>query len=337
MIKEAISKIVEGENLEEKEAIEVMNEIMNGEATPAQISAFLTALRLKGETIEEITGCAKVMREKSKKIKIKKEIIVDTCGTGGDGTHTFNISTISAFVVAGAGLTVAKHGNRSVSSKCGSADLLESLGVKIEVAVEQVKRCLEEIGIGFLFAPLFHGAMKYAIGPRKEIGIRTIFNILGPLTNPVNANVQVLGVYNPELTELMAGVLKNLGLKHAFVVCGLDGLDEISLTGETKVSELKAGEIKTYFVKPTDFGFNTSQIEEFKGGDVAQNAKIALDILNGKKSPKRDVVVLNAAFALVAGEMVKNIREGIKIAENSLDAKKALRKLELLEEYTNED
>lgn len=337
MIKEAISKIVEGENLEEKEAIEVMNEIMNGESTPAQISAFLVALRLKGETIEEITGCAKVMREKAKKIKIKKEIIVDTCGTGGDGTHTFNISTISAFVVAGAGLTVAKHGNRSVSSKCGSADLLESLGIKIEVAVEQVERCLEEIGIGFLFAPSFHGAMKYAIGPRREIGIRTIFNILGPLTNPANANVQVLGVYNPELTELMAGVLKNLGLKHAFVVCGLDGLDEISLTGETKVSELKTGKIKTYFVKPTDFGFNASQIEELKGGDVAQNAKIALDILNGKKSPKRDVVVLNAAFALVAGEMAKNIREGIKVAENSLDTKKALRKLELLQEYTNED
>jgi anthranilate phosphoribosyltransferase len=334
MIREAISKVIEQKDLIEESARGVMNEIMSGEATPAQIASFLTALRLKGETVEEITGFAKVMREKVTRVKVEEEVIVDTCGTGGDGTHTFNISTIAAFVVAGAGLIVAKHGNRSVSSKCGSADLLEALGVKIDADVKKVERCFKEIGMGFLFAPLLHGAMKYAIGPRREIGIRTVFNILGPLTNPAGAKAQVLGVYAPELTETLAGVLRNLGSKHAFLVHGLDGLDEITLTGRTKVSELKEGEITNYFISPEDFGMKTCEIEDLKGGTVEENVGIALDILKGEKGPKRDIVLLNAACAIVAGGKAKDLAEGIKKAAESIDSGKAREKLELLKKYT---
>lgn len=335
MIKELISKVIEKEDLTEEEATAVMNEIMEGEATPAQIAAFLTALRLKGESVEEITGFARVMREKATRVRVKEKTVVDTCGTGGDGTHTFNISTVAAFVVAGAGLVVAKHGNRSVSSKCGSADLLEALGVKIDADLGKVEECLKEVGIGFLFAPLLHGAMKYAIGPRREIGVRTVFNILGPLTNPAGANAQVLGVYAPELTETLSGVLRNLGSEHAFLVHGSDGLDEITLTGKTKVSELKEGEIANYFISPEDFGMRACEAEDLKGGTVQENAGIALDILKGKEGPKREVVLLNAASAIVAGGEAKDLAEGIEKAAASVDFGKAQEKLELLKKCTS--
>ncbi|MFC1624089.1 anthranilate phosphoribosyltransferase [Candidatus Omnitrophota bacterium] len=342
MIKEAIKKIVGGLDLKRKEMIACMDEIMSGEATPAQIGSFITALRLKGETVEEITGAAMVMREKAVKIGINKgktakgaKTIVDTCGTGGSGTNSFNISTTSAFVVSGAGLKVAKHGNRGVSSPCGSADVVKALGVNIDIGPDKVKECIEKVGIGFLYAPLFHGAMKYAIGPRREIGIRTVFNVLGPLTNPANATSQVLGVYRKELTELMADVLKNLGTKRAFIVHGLDGLDEITITGKTKVSELKNKKVRTFYVKPQDFGMKPAKLADIKGGSAEDNAKITRDVLKGKKGPKKDIVLLNAAFALVAGEAAKDFKKGIKMAEESIRSGKAIKTLERLVEFTN--
>lgn len=347
MIKEAISKIVQRENLTEKEAVDVMTEIMTGQATEAQVASFITALRMKGETVDEITGCAKVMREHATKITVKKhavdidrdeinidwETIVDTCGTGGDKTKTFNVSTATAFVAAGAGLVVAKHGNRAVSSKCGSADVLEELGINLELPSEKVEECINKIGIGFLYAPLLHSAMKFAIGPRRQIGIRTIFNILGPLTNPAGANAQVLGVYSQELTEVLAFVLKNLGTKNAFVVHGIDSVDEISVTGKTQISELKNGIIKTYTVKPENFGLKKAKIEDIAGGDAKENARIITDILSGKKGPKRDIVLLNASAVLTAAGKSKNIKEGIPLAEKSIDSGKALKKLEELKKY----
>lgn len=335
MIKEAIAKVVERKNLTEDEMVSVMREIMEGEATPAQIASVITALRMKGETVDEITGAARVMREKALKIKTKASVIVDTCGTGGDESFTFNISTAAAFVTAGVGLTVAKHGNRSVSSKSGSADVLKSLGVNIEAEVERVEECLDAIGIGFLFAPMMHGAMKYAAPVRREIGIRTIFNILGPLTNPAGAQFQVLGVYRSDLTEVLANVLKNLGSTRAFVVSGNDGLDEITLTTETKVSELRDGEVKTYFIKPEYFGMKSCKLFELHGGDPDDNAGIIHEILKGDKGPKRDVVVLNAAAAIAASGKTKDITEGIKLAEEAIDSGKALEKLERLIEITN--
>ncbi|RMF88295.1 MAG: anthranilate phosphoribosyltransferase [Nitrospinota bacterium] len=333
MIVEAIQHLVNGKDLSEQEAAQVMAEIMNGEATPAQIAAFLTALRIKGETIAEITGCARVMREKARRIHTTYPNVVDTCGTGGDGSHTFNISTIAALVVAAAGVPVAKHGNRSVSSKCGSADLLRTLGVNIELPPERVEACLAELGIAFLFAPLLHGAMKYAIGPRREIAIRTIFNILGPLTNPAGAQAQLLGVYSASLTEVLAGVLANLGSRRAFVVHGSDGLDEITLTGETKVTELRDREIKTYQITPEDFGLQRTTPETLKGDDPETNARIALEILHGKKGPQRDVVVLNAGFALVAGGGASSVEEGIAKASEAIDSGAALAKLEALQAF----
>ncbi|OGS46047.1 MAG: anthranilate phosphoribosyltransferase [Elusimicrobia bacterium RIFOXYD2_FULL_34_15] len=344
MIKEAIAKIVQRENLTEKEAIDVMTEIMTGQATEAQIASFITALRMKGETIDEITGCAKVMREHATKIKVKKhaididrdeinidwETIVDTCGTGGDKTKTFNVSTVTAFVVAGAGVVVAKHGNRAVTSKCGSADVLEELGINLDLTFEKVEECINKIGIGFLYAPMLHSAMKYAIGPRRQISIRTIFNILGPLTNPAGANAQVLGVYSPDLTETLAFVLKNLGSKSAFVVHGIDAIDEISITGKTQISELKNGIIKTYLIKPEDFGLKRAEPEDIAGGDAKENAKTIIDILEGKKGPKRDIVLLNAAAALTAAGKSSKIKVGIELAEKSIDLGKALKKLEEL-------
>lgn len=335
MIKEAISKVIQQKDLTEEEAIGVMNEVMGGEATPAQIACFLTALRLKGETVEEITGCARVMRDKVTPIKTKQEIVVDTCGTGGDGLHTFNISTTAAFVVAGAGLVVAKHGNRSVSSRCGSADLLKAFGVNIEVGVEKVEECLEKVGIGFLFAPLLHQAMKYAIGPRREIGIRTIFNILGPLTNPAGAKAQVLGVYTPELTETLAGVLKNLGSRHALLVHGMDGLDEITLTAETKVSEQRGGQIRNYHIKPEDFGLKRCRMEDLKGGDTEENVEITQGVLKGEPGPRRDIVLLNASAAMVAGGKAKDLAQGIEVAARSIDSGKAMEKLKELISLTN--
>lgn len=334
MIKEAISAAIKGVDLSEGEMIDVMNEIMGGEASPAQIGAFLTALRIKGETVEEITGAAKVMREKALKINAPKAKVVDTCGTGGDESFTFNISTASAFVAAGAGITIAKHGNRSVSSKSGSADVLKALGVNIEAEVEKVETCLSEIGMGFLFAPMLHGAMKYAIGPRREIGIRTIFNILGPLTNPAGARCQVLGVYDADLTELLGNVLSNLGADHAFVVWGEDGLDEITLTDRTKVTEVQGTSVKTYHIKPEDFGLDRCRPDDLKGGDSEMNAGIILKILHGEKGPQRDIVRLNAAAAIVTGGGAESMNDGLDVAAQSIDGGNALKKLNSLIELT---
>lgn len=334
MIKEAIKKVVEGFDLTREEMAASMNEIMTGQASPAQIGSFITALRIKGETVEEVTGACMVMREKAVKISVKGKVI-DTCGTGGSGTNAFNISTAAGFVVAGSGLKVAKHGNRGISSQCGSADVLKSLGVNIEIAPDKVKLCIEKIGIGFLFAPLFHGAMKYAIGPRREIGIRTIFNVLGPLTNPANATCQVLGVYREDLTEKLANVLKNVGAERAFVVHGLDGLDEVSITAKTKVSELKGKKIKSFYVEPKDFGIKKAALKDIKGGSIEENAQIIKDVFKGTLGPKKDIVVLNAAFSLVAASAAKDFKEGIKIAEQIIKSGKAMDKLEKLVKFTN--
>ncbi len=347
-IKEALQKIIKAQNLSLNETKDVFEQIMTGKASDAQIGAFITALRLKGETAEEITGAAEIMRNKAVKldvrasvdidtedINIDEETIIDTCGTGGSGTNTFNVSTACAFVVAGCGLKVAKHGNRSVSSQCGSADVLKELGVNIELEPGKVAECVKKIGIGFLYAPLFHGAMKYAIAPRREIGIRTIFNVLGPLTNPAGANSQVLGVYADHLTETIAEVLKNLGIKRAFVVYGSDTLDEITITGSTKISEVINDEINTYNIKPGDFNLKTYSLDEIKGGNSEDNAKIIMDILNGKEGAKRDIVLLNSAAALVAGNLAKDFNDGIKMATEAIDSKKALKKLEELKEISN--
>jgi anthranilate phosphoribosyltransferase len=334
MIKEAIAKLIAATDLTEAEMTGVMNEIMTGGASPAQIGSLLTALRIKGETVEEITGAARVMREKATKVDAP-EGVVDTCGTGGDGSMTFNISTAAAFVAAGSGLKVAKHGNRSVSSKSGSADVLRALGVNIEAEVSRVEECIKEAGIGFLFAPMLHGAMKYAAPVRREIGIRSIFNILGPLTNPAGARRQVIGVYDPLLTDALAKVLNNLGSERAFIVRGEDGLDEITLADETRVTELNAGSIRTYHVKPEDFGFNRCSPQDLLGGGPDENAGIIMGVLEGKKGPARDIVLLNAAAAITAGGLASKIEEGIAIAHGAIDSGEALAKLERLKEITN--
>ncbi len=338
MIKEALGKLIEGTDLTEIEMVSVMEEIMTGAAAEAQIGAFLTALRVKGETIAEITGAARVMREKATTIDtpgIDKTNIVDTCGTGGDGSMTFNISTACAFVTAAAGATVAKHGNRSVSSKSGSADVLRALGVNVEAEVTCVEKCIQEAGIGFLFAPRLHGAMKYAAPVRQALGIRTIFNILGPLTNPAGAKCQLLGVYDPALTDILANVLKNLGTTHAFVVRGEDGLDEITLTAETKVTELKDGGVRTYHIKPEDFGLERCKPEDLTGGESEENAAIILKIFEGEEGPKRDIVLLNSAAAICAANKAGSIAEGIAIAHGAIHSGEALKRLELLKEITN--
>ena len=335
MIKEAIAKVVNREDLNEPQMMEVMDEVMEGKATPAQIAAFITALRIKGETIDEVTGAARIMRRKATRIDARSPIIVDTCGTGGDGMKTFNISTTAAFVVAAAGLTVAKHGNRAVSSGCGSADVLEALGVKIDAQPEIVEECIHQIGIGFLFAPKLHGAMKYAIGPRREIGIRTIFNMLGPLTNPAGATSQLIGVYDPRLTEMFAGVLKNLGTKTAFVVHGSDGLDEATVTGKTRVTELKNGLINTYDIDPTSFFGDIFPGMALLGGDASVNAEITKSVLTGSSGACRNIVVLNAALAIMAGEKAGTIKDGIKIAQECIDSGAAIKKLQALIELSN--
>lgn len=334
MIKEAIHALIQGKHLSENEMIEAMRDIMQGQATDAQIASFLTALRIKGETVEEITGAAKVMREKVTKIKAP-DLTVDTCGTGGDMSLTFNISTVTALVVAACGVPVAKHGNRSVSSSCGSADVLEALGVKIDLEPHKVEKCLESTGFGFMFAPLFHPAMKYAIGPRKEMGIRTVFNILGPLTNPADAKRQVLGVFNDQLTEPLAKVLGNLGVKHAFIVHGEDGLDEITNTDKTKVSELKDGKINTHFLSPESLGLKKASRGDLAGGNSDDNAKIALEILKGQKGPKRDIVLMNAAAALLVGEKAGKFEEGVEKSSRVIDSGRALKKLEEIKEVSN--
>ncbi len=350
MIKKAIARVVEGGDLSEPEMIDVMDQVMSGEATPAQIAAFITALRMKGETVAEITGAARVMRDKVTRIRVGRnvldidrdeinvdtETVLDTCGTGGSGTNTFNVSTTVAFVVSGCGVKVAKHGNRSVSSSCGSADVLEALGVCLDVTPETVEKCIREIGIGFLFAPALHGAMKFAIGPRREIGIRTIFNILGPLTNPAGASCQVLGVYREELVEKMAHVLKNLGCRRGFVVHGMDGMDEITLTTETRMAEVTPQGVTLKTFRPEDLGLSRCGMTELHGGNAAENASIVRDILAGGRGPKRDIVLANGAFSLVAAGKAADPAEGMAMAAESIDSGRALAQLEKLVELTNQ-
>ncbi|OGQ95115.1 MAG: anthranilate phosphoribosyltransferase [Deltaproteobacteria bacterium RIFOXYD12_FULL_57_12] len=338
MIREAIGKVVTGIDLSEGEMVAVMNEIMGGEATDAQIGAFITALRLKGETIEEISGAARVMREKATRVDVGPvDVLVDTCGTGGDGAGTFNVSTAAAFVVAGAGVLVAKHGNRSISSHCGSADVLEALGINLGLAPELIGRAVREVGIGFLFAPALHGAMKYAIGPRREIGIRTVFNVLGPLTNPAGANVQVLGVYAPDLTEKLALVLGRLGSRRALVVWGEGNLDELTVTGETRVAELKGGQVTTYVVTPEEVGLSRASLAELKGGTTATEAAAQLRaVLAGSKGPRLDMVLLNAGAALCAAEKADTLAAGVQLAREIIDAGAALAKVDALVSFCRE-
>ena len=329
MIREAIEKLIRGADLTQEEAARVMEEIMTGEATPAQFGAFVIGLRLKGETVDEMTGLATVMRDKSLKVDFSGPS-VDTCGTGGDDLGTFNISTAAAFVVAGAGIAVAKHGNRAMTSKSGSADVLEKQGVKIDLGPEGVKRCMEEVGIGFMFAPRFHPAMKFAVQPRREIGVRTVFNILGPLTNPAGAEAQVLGVPTDSVGEKMVQVLQRLGSERAIVVHAEDGLDEISLNSNTSVWELTDGEIKQYTISPEDLGLAPASLESLAGGSVDENADTMTEVLNGASGPRRDVVVANAAGGIVAGGKAADLREGVQAAQESIDSGRALEKLELL-------
>jgi anthranilate phosphoribosyltransferase len=338
MIREGIQAVVEGRDLTEAEAAAVMTEIMEGEATPAQIAAFIVGLRIKGESVEEITGCARVMRDKATFIRTPEgSVPVDTAGTGGDGAHTFNISTTAAFVAAGAGVIMAKHGNRAASSRCGSADLLEALGINIAPDPAMVETAIREVGIGFLFAAALHGAMKHAIGPRREIGVRTVFNILGPLTNPARAQHQLVGVYDGALTAVMAQVLHNLGAKRAFVVHGNDGLDEITTTGPTTISELRGGVVKTYTVHPSDFGLPSNSLEELRGGDAPFNADLTLRLLRGEDLPQRNIVLLNAAAAIAAGTDDQTIADCLPRARAALDNGQALAKLERLRELTPHD
>lgn len=330
MIKNFIAKVVARQDLGSEEAAEAMNCIMDGDATPAQIAGFITALRMKGETVQEVAGAAASMRRHANYIDAGAQSVVDTCGTGGDGCNTFNISTTAAFVVAGAGIAVAKHGNRAVSSKCGSADVLKQLGVGIEAEPYVMEQCLQEFGIAFLFAPKMHPAMQYAIGPRRELGIRTIFNMLGPLTNPANATGQVLGVFSPELTEMFANVLRELGCRRAFVVHGSDGLDEITCTGPTRVCELRDGTVKTYELMPDILIGETHDAGALAGGDAVDNAAILKAVLAGDQGPCRDIVLLNAAAGIVAGEKADTIQEGIELARQSIDSGAAMEKLDIL-------
>jgi anthranilate phosphoribosyltransferase len=334
-IREAIEKLVNRINLSEPEMIEAMNQIMTGEATPLQVASFLTALRMKGETVEEITGAARVMRQKAHHVRVGSKTVIDTCGTGGDQKGTFNISTTSAFVVAGAGVNVAKHGNRSVSSQSGSADVLGALGVKVDAPKERVEECIAKIGIGFLFAPLLHEAMKYAVQPRRDIGIRTVFNLLGPLTNPAMATHQLIGLYSGDLVGMIAHVLKNLGSVCAMVVHGMEGLDEISLCGPTKVAELRGGEVKEYTIEPEQFGLKRCHIEDLNGGNAEQSATIVRRVLQGEEGPARDVVLLNGGAALYVAGSAATIQDGMRVAAESIDSGKAREKLARLAEMTN--
>lgn len=334
MFRDHLKRIIDGNDLSESQMSEMMTEILSGTVTDAQIGAMMAALSTKGETFAELAGAARAMRRKAIRIDVPAANIVDTCGTGGDFSNTFNISTTTAFVVAGCGAVVAKHGNRSATSKCGSADLLEALGVNLKVSPEVVEEAVAEIGIGFLFAPLFHGAMKYAANARKEIGLRSIFNMLGPLTNPAAANCQLLGVYAPKLTEMFAEALKLLGTKRAFVVHGHDGLDEISVCAPTRISELRDGVIRTYDISPEQFFERTANSTDLMGGTSEKNADITRKILSGETGPRRNVVLLNAAAALTAAGMAENFKDGMELAAASIDQGKASRKLEELVEFT---
>ena len=337
MFKENLSKIVQKEDLNEEQMSQMITDIFSGNITDAQIGAMMAALATKGETFEELAGAARAMRRKALRIQTSTGTVVDTCGTGGDGAHTFNISTTTSFVVAACGVTVAKHGNRSVSSQCGSADLLEALGVKLDTAPEIVEEAVQDIGIGFLFAPLYHGAMRFAAKARKEVGLRSIFNMLGPLTNPAGANCQLLGVYAPELTEMFAHALQLLGAKRAFVVHGHDGLDEISVCAPTRVSELKDGLIRTYDISPEQFFSEQAEPADLLGGNPEENAQITRNILNGEKGPKRNVVLINAAAALVAAGQAEDLKQGIRMAETAIDDGAAAKKMEALIKYSQEN
>ena len=334
MFKENLSKIIQKTDLNEEQMSQMLTDIFSGNITDAQIGAMMAALATKGETFEELAGAARAMRRKALRIQTSAAIVVDTCGTGGDGAHTFNISTTTAFVVAACGVTVAKHGNRSVSSQCGSADLLEALGVKIDTDPEIVEEAVQDIGIGFLFAPMYHSAMKYAAKARKEVGLRSIFNMLGPLTNPAGANCQLLGVYAPELTEMFAQALQLLGAKRSVVVHGHDGLDEISVCAPTRVSELKDGLIRTYDIYPEMYFGQSAKPEDLAGGSPDENAQITRNILNGEKGPKRNVVLINAAGALMAAGQAADLKEGIQRAEKAIDEGTATRKMQALIDFT---
>ncbi|MHB8926603.1 MAG: anthranilate phosphoribosyltransferase [Bacillota bacterium] len=331
-----ITEVAEGHNLGEPQAEAAMNLMMSGQATPVQVAAFLMALRIKGETVEEITGCARVMRAKATTIVHTQPMAVDTCGTGGDGVNTFNISTTAAFVVAGAGVPVAKHGNRAASSLTGSADVLEALGVNLSLKPADVGRCIDEVGIGFIFAPALHSSMKYVAPVRKEMGLRTIFNLLGPLTNPAGVQAQVAGVFDPNMVEPLARVLGNLGCRHALVVHGLDGLDEISISGPTVVCEMIDGVVRTYQVAPCDVGLPLAPMESIRGGARDVNARITKEVLAGQKGPRRDVVLLNAAAALVAAGKAQDLKNGVRLAEESIDSGSALAALNGLRRLSNE-
>jgi anthranilate phosphoribosyltransferase len=334
MIREAIAALVDGRSLTEAEAAAVMEEIMSGEATPAQFGAFVTALRLKGETVDEIAGMARVMREKARRVHVEG-VLLDTCGTGGDARGTFNVSTAAAFVAAGAGARVAKHGNRAMTSRCGSADVLEALGARIDLSPEQVKACLEETGVGFMFAPSFHPAMKFAAGPRREIGVRTVFNILGPLTNPAGATCQVLGVAEASLAETMAQVLARLGSRRALVVHGRDGLDEMSISGPTLVCELVGGCVRRYEVTPQEVGLTLYEAASVAGGTPEENAVALREVLAGRPGPQRDIVLLNAAAGLVALERAAALAEGVAQAAEAIDSGAARERLDRFVAVTN--
>ncbi len=339
MIVEAIESLIGRRSLSEEEARQVMEEVLSGSATDAQIGAFLTALRMNGETVDELVGMTRAMRAHAKPIALPatrqaEEALVDTCGTGGDDSGTFNVSTAAAFVVSGAGVRVAKHGNRSISSRCGSADVLEALGVRLDVASERAAESIEQIGFGFLFAPSIHTAMRHAQRARRELRLRTVFNLLGPLTNPANASAQLIGVSQAPWRELLASALNRLGIGRAFVVHGADGLDELTLSAETQVSEVQNGTIRGFSTQPEDFGLHRAPREALQGGDAGENARIIRGILHGEKGPRRDLVLMNASAALVAAGRAKDFLEGVALARESIDSGAAQKKLEAYVSFT---
>lgn len=330
MIQEALQLVITGQDISEEQAALVMAEIMEGQATAAQIAGFAVAMRMKGERTDELAGFARTMRFKATPVPHHQASLLDTCGTGGDGHNTFNISTTVAIVAASAGAKVAKHGNRALSSKSGSADVLTALGVKIELAPLQVGHCIDEIGLGFLFAPALHGAMKHAAAPRKELGVRTFFNLLGPLTNPAGAKRQLIGVFEGDFVEPLAGVLLRLGTEHAWVVYGHDGLDELSTTDESRVAELKDGKVRSFYLNPDDVGLSRASVSDLKGGDAELNASLTTELLKGESGARRDIVLLNAGAALLIAGMVATVKEGMQVAAKAIDTGKALEKLEAL-------
>ncbi len=334
-MREYLDKLHSKENLTESEMESVMETIMSGEAIKEEVASFLMALREKGPTVQEITGAARIMRHFVLGIQSGHEVVLDTCGTGGDKSNTFNISTVTAIVVAGAGVAVAKHGNRSVSSRCGSADILEGLGVNLDMPTERLQQCLDDIGIVFLFAQRLHPAMKNVAAVRKELGVETIFNILGPLTNPARATHQMIGVYSRKLVDPMARVLQNLGLKRALVVHGSDGLDEITTTGPTHLCEFNGNDLLSYDIEPSEIGIDKAAPEDLKGGDLDENLAIVRRILDGEQGPRRDIVLLNAAYALYVSQKVSSIEDGLQRAAESIDGGRAKAKLEALKEFSH--